>query len=41
MKNANFEDVDGALQTWMREARACDIPISGPYLQAKAQVLVT
>ena len=27
------------LQAWMREAHACDIPISGHILQAKAQEL--
>ena len=37
MKKADFQDVDDALDAWMREARARDIPISGPILQAKAQ----
>lgn len=39
MKKADYEDVDDALDAWMREARARDIPISGPILQAKAQEL--
>ena len=39
MKKGDYEDVDDALDTWMREARARDIPISGPILQAKAQEL--
>ena len=39
MKKTNFEDVDDALDAWMREAHASDIPISGPILQAKAQEL--
>ena len=39
IKYSDFEDVDGALQIWMREARTFDIPISGLILQAKAQEL--
>ena len=39
MKKADFEDVDDALQAWMRKAHARDIPISGPILQAKVQEL--
>ena len=37
MMKADFEDVDDALQAWIRESHAHDIPISGPILQAKAQ----
>ena len=39
MKKADFENVYDALQAWMREARARDIPISVLILQAKAQEL--
>ena len=39
MKKADFEGVDDALHAWMREAHTCNIPISGPILQAKAQEL--
>ena len=39
MKKADYEDMDDALDTWMREARAHDIPISGFSLEPKAQEL--
>ena len=39
MKKADFEDVDDDLHAWMREARACDIPISDLIIQAKTQEL--
>ena len=38
-RKADYEDVETALGIWMREARAKDIPISGPILQAKAEEL--
>ena len=39
MKTVNFEDVDDALEAWMRVAHARDIPISSLIFQAKAQEL--
>ena len=41
MKKANFEDADDALDAWMREAHACDIPFYGLILKAKGQELAT
>ena len=39
MRTAKYQDVEEALDIWFREARAANIAISGPVLQAKADEL--
>ena len=41
LRTAMYPDVEKALDMWFREARANNIPNSGPILQAKAEKLVT
>ena len=39
MRTAKYEDLEQAVDIWFREARAANIPISGPIIMAKADQL--
>ena len=41
MRTADYGDVEKALDLWFREARAANIPISGPILLSRAHDLAT
>jgi hypothetical protein len=39
MRTSKYQDVESAVDMWFKEARAADVPVSGPLLMSKADEL--